>query len=215
MPQLSKDLKTGVYRTEFEIDAEEYHAIGRVTAQWAYLEHGVFAMTKAITTASKVELPTDALNTSFKRRLTAYRRAVEEFVLEPERTRLLKLHGKIANAEADRHRITHGMWEWDKNDPERISASSFRPGFEFEKFFNAARINKLADTIGTITAAMEYPEGFKSLLEDYADEDGNAAFFHISRRLHRLLKDGLNRYPPDDDQATTPENKTPQSSLKG
>lgn len=205
MPQLLKDLKSGVYRTGFDIDQEEYAAIGRVTVQWAYLEHGVFAMTKSIAEAADISLPTDALSTSFKRRLKAFRLTVEELLLDPERGRLLKLISQIENAEPDRHRITHGMWEWDETNPERINASSFRPGFEFEKTFDVRRLTKLADKIGEITAAMEYPEGFKSLLEGYADENGHVSFAGISRQQDREMSSHKAPVPQGSGKATPQE----------
>jgi hypothetical protein len=187
MPILLNDLRTGVHRTSFDIDQAEYEAIGRVTVQWAYLEHGVFAVTQSLASKAGIGLPSDALSTSFKRRLTAFRLTVEEVAAEPDRTRLLKLISQIANAEPDRHRITHGMWEWDRDNPDRISSSSFRPGFEFEKTFDAERINKLADKIGEITAALEYPEGLKSFFDGYTDENGHVSYAGISRQRHREM----------------------------
>lgn len=192
MPQISKDLKTGVCRTEFEMEEREYYAIGRVTVQWAYLEHGIFAMTLAITREAKAELPKDALSTSFNRRLGAFRKAVEQFETEPERARLLRLISQTANAQADRHKITHGLWEWDRANPERLNASSFRPSFEFEKPYDFEKVNALADRIGVISCAFEYPKGWESLFEDYTDANGIISYGSISRlgALYRHHRNG-------------------------
>jgi hypothetical protein len=189
MVNLRKDLKTGEAQIEFDLDQDELMAMGRVTAQWAYLEHGVYAVTFAMARAADVELPKDALSTSFKRRLTAMRLMIEEFETAEEQKRWASLLGKIANAEQDRHKITHAMWDWDISNPERISASSFRPGFEFEKAFDAKAMHALADRIGKISFSMEYPEGWdaaiREMLEEAMDEAGNVAFGGISRQLAR------------------------------
>ena len=180
-------MRTGVTRIDFEMDPEELHAIGRVTTQWAYLEHVVFAVTSGIAKAIEVDLPTDARSTSFKRRLSALRLLVEECVSTSDTKRVLLLISKIANAEQDRHRVTHGTWDWDRTNPERISASSFRPGYEFEKKFDATKLNKLANTIGSISFQLEYPNGFEDAFAQLLDNE-HSAFFSTSRRLHRELK---------------------------
>lgn len=212
MPRIVFDLATRTTRTDFEIDDAELIGIGRVTAQWAYLEHGIYALSFMIATSEKIDLPKDALSTSFKRRLTAFRLLVEEFFKGDEREKTLRLVSRIANAEQDRHKITHAMWEWDKEVPDRIAASSFRPGFEFEKILDAAKMNKLADEIGQINFALEYPEGIKGVFADYADADGRVAYASTSRQQSRETKAGIDRHQLDLDEATPPKDTRPRSS---
>lgn len=191
MPRLLKDLTTGVCQIEFELDESECAAIGRVTAHWAYLEHVVFSVTKGIAEVVGVNIPNDALNMSFSRRLGAMRVLVEQHAEPPERKRMERLIGMIANAEQDRHKMTHALWDWDPQNPERIHASSFRPRFEFEKSFDAASLHKLADRIGQVSFELKYPTGwddaFRETLAENADPDGNVAFFSMSRDLARML----------------------------
>lgn len=197
-----KNLKTGVSRIEFELDKEESAAIGRVTAHWAYLEHAVYSASKGISTAVGIDLPQDALSTSFKRRLTALRLLVEEFAPDQERKRMLSLVGKIANAEQDRHRVTHGLWEWDKANPERIAASSFRPGFEFEKLFDTRKLHDLADRIGEASFSLEHPDGWEAgLKETLRSDDDSVAFFHVSRQLARAWTSRKAPAPPESEEA--------------
>lgn len=188
MPQIVKNLETGEIHVDFEIDAQELHAIGRVTTQWAYLEHGVFAVTKSIAELIGTALPKDALSTAFKRRLSALRILVEEFAKDGERKRMLSLIGKIANAEQDRHKITHAMWEWDVDKPDQINATSFRPGYEFEKAFDADKMNALANRIGAISFLLQYPNGMEDVWSDYVDENGKVAYFNKSRKLYQAIK---------------------------
>jgi hypothetical protein len=205
LPIIQKDLSTGIIRTEFDIDGAELIAIGRVITQWAYLEHGVYAVTVAIASEAGARLPDDALHTSFKRRLRAMRLTVEEYFANPDKARALRLISRIANAEQDRHKITHGLWEWDRQNPERIAASSFRPGFEFEKMFDAARINKLADEIGTISFELEYPGGMEEVFLSHADEKGHVSFASRSRRQVRELKARRDRGQSGNDPAKPQE----------
>ncbi|HEY0164082.1 MAG TPA: hypothetical protein VGB39_01785, partial [Sphingomicrobium sp.] len=193
MPLIKIDLQTQTKRTEFDIDDAELTAIGRVTVQWAYLEHGVFAVTLQMSHGAEMDLPKDALHASFKRRLRALHLLVEEQTTGEDRTRLLRLLGQIANAEQDRHKITHGMWEWDKENPERIAASSFRPGYEFEKTFDAERINKLADNIGQINFALEYPGGMTEVWDSWKNADGQIAYGSTTRQQSRETKAQIDR----------------------
>lgn len=212
MPRISKNLETGECQTAFELSPHEYYAIGRVTAHWAYLEHGVYAVTRDICESVEAPLPLDALSPAFKRRLSAFRLAIEQYIAEPDKTKLLRLHSQIANAEQDRHKITHAMWDWDKSNPDRISASSFRPGFEFEKSFDAERIEALADRIARITFAIEYPEGLDGYLANLVDEDGHFAYGGISRQMFLAMKGQKGQSLQDAEQPTPQEGKPPQSS---
>lgn len=191
MPRISKNLKTGVCQIEFELDEAEYAAMGRVTAHWAYLEHVILSETKAIADSLKVELPNDALNMSFTRRLGALRILGAQHAEEIERRRIESLIGRIANAEQDRHKMTHALWGWDLANPERINASSFRPRLEFEKNFDAAALHRLADQLGQISFALQYPKGwdtaFAEALASTADAEGNVAFFSMSRDFARRV----------------------------
>jgi len=191
MPIIQKDLTTGIGKIEFELEADEYIAIGRVMTQWAYLEHGIFAISVELSNAAKISIPEDANSTSFRRRLNTLRSLVAEYGTEDEKNRFHKLIGKITNAEQDRHKIAHAMWDWNPANPDKINASSFRPKYEFEKAYNAEKMNSLADRIGEISFALEYPEGwneaFAQLLSEHTDEDGKVAFASISRRHHRNL----------------------------
>lgn len=212
MPSISKNLETGECQTAFELSPHEYYAIGRVTAHWAYLEHGVYAVTKDICENVSAPLPQDALSAAFKRRLSAFRLAVEQYIAEPDKTKLLRLHSQIANAEQDRHKITHAMWDWDKSNPDRVSASSFRPGFEFEKSFDAEKIEALADRIARITFAIEYPEGLDGYLHSLTDEDGHFAYAGISRQMLQAMKAQKGQNPQNAGQPKPPKSKHPQPS---
>lgn len=179
----------GRYSFSFDLDEKELWAIGHVSVQWAYLEHLVYAHTKAIADACKINLPSDALSTSFKRRLTAFLKIIRLCAPENQAERLEKIVSKIANLEQDRHKIVHGLWNYDEKDPDKILASSFRPNFEFEKRFDLAKIDELARRIGAVSFDLTYPNGiddhYKALEESMAE---GGTYAHISRGLLRQMK---------------------------
>jgi hypothetical protein len=191
MPLLQKNLKTGIGQIEFELDEAEYAAIGRVTAQWAYLEHVVYTVSSELIGLLGVPSPKELKSPSFTKRLgvlTQLSRLIEE---EAIKKRLERLVSRIANAEQDRHKLTHGLWDWDPANPEMLNASSFRPGYEFDKRYDAASLQLLADRIAQISFCLEYPEGwdgaFAQMLAASTDANGQTAFASVSRRLVRQV----------------------------
>lgn len=189
MPRVMKDLKTGECQTDFELDETEFCAIGRIAVHWAYLEHGVYAVSQSIAKMVGVELGVDALSTSFSRRLRSLRDLVEAYAVPEERKRMIRLIDQIANVQQDRHKVIHGMWEVDPKDPERLNASSFRPKFEFEKGYDAAKLHELASRIGRISFALEYPGGYdQAVRERFEGQPDGAAVGYMSRDFLRMLK---------------------------
>lgn len=203
MPLIQKDFLTGRTYTTFELDPREFAAIGRVTTHWAYLEHGVYAVSYALCQTANIPLPDEVVNLSFKRRLRALFDIIHEiFSDETEKSRLLKIHSQIARVEHERHKLTHGLWAWSMEDPDKLTASSFRPKVEFEEPFDVEKMEELAVQIGEINFQLEYPEGLLSFFQDHIGEDGNVAYFGTSRTLHRAMTGKL---PPDHPMMQKPE----------
>jgi hypothetical protein len=158
-------------RLQPELTEKEVLALGYVTCQWAFLEHALFVDTLERAARLKSPIPTDVKNTSFARRLRAWRSLTQgSRVRKVERERLSRLHNKIANLEKKRHQITHGLWSWDYKAPHRLTAYSFRPNVQFIAPFDADKIWHLGDKIGEVNFAFVYPGGkahaYKALLKD-------------------------------------------------
>lgn len=202
---LKTTAKTPVYMIDNELDIKELAAIGSVTVQWAHLEHMLLVRTMQLATDAKVSLPEDANKLSFAKRLRAWRVLVQQTVKKKsERERLLSLHQRIASAEDDRHKITHGLWEYDRRNPHSLTASSFRTPFAFEKSFDLVRLVKLFQTIAAINFEMHFPKGPKSLERpsSFASREFLQAFSAIDPPSPRHL------------QATPPKRKAPRSTSK-
>ena len=107
----------------------EVAAIGIMTIQWAYLEHMLLIATAELVDKANVAMPSEAMSISFERRVNAFRTLIKDTVTDSwKRTQLLSLATKITNIQNDRHRVTHGLWEWypsnpvktDRRDPKAI-----------------------------------------------------------------------------------------------
>lgn len=198
MFSLVQDLKTNAVFFSPDFTDAELAAIGEITSQWAFLEHVIYAHCEKIAEAAGAELPSEVTSFSFTRRRRAWRIMIEELVLEPEKTRLLKLVSKVANAEQDRHKITHGIWEWDVEDPDKIKASCEREPFQFEKDFKVDALTTLAQRIGEVSASIMFPNGMTDFYSMFADENGFVSYAGIPRSLARDWKAAKSQNPPDD-----------------
>src|SRR5262249_43529712 len=117
-----------------DLTQDEVTAVGYVTTQWAFLEHVILVDTIRLAHKLKIQVPNDASNLSFTRRLRAWRTLVQQSrQRKSTKERLLKLASQFANAENKGHQITHGLWQWQVSSPHRLTPYSFRPTVEFSE----------------------------------------------------------------------------------
>jgi hypothetical protein len=136
----------------------EVAAIGVMTIQWAYLEHMLLIATAELVDKANVAMPSEAMSISFERRVNAFRTLIKDTVTDSwKRTQLLSLATKITNIQNDRHRVTHGLWEWYPSNPVKLRLYSFRPQFYFDTNFDLDRLAKLCDRLGEINYELTHP----------------------------------------------------------
>lgn len=206
MVSIRNDLRTGRVSLSPDLDDKELHTIGLVTAQWALLEDVILSHCQVICERAKAPPPADCTQLSFRRRRKAWQLLVKQHIAEPEQTRLLKIAEDIATLEKDRHKITHGVWDWSYEDPDSVTVSSTREPHVFEKKFDAKSLHELADRIGTASAAIVYPKGEESFFSAMVDDDGNCAIAP-SRSFVRSLSADHSLDPQDD---TKPKPQLPR-----
>ncbi len=147
----------------------EVAAIGVITIQWAYLEHMLLIRTAQLVNKAGLSMPYDARSGSFSRRLDAWREIIKATVKDNwQRRRLLSLATRVANIEQDRHKITHGLWQWYPTKPTKLRVYSFRLPHTFDDNFDHERLARLADRIGEINFELTHPprRGLKKLEPD-------------------------------------------------
>ena len=81
---------------------------------------------------------------------------------------MARLYSVIANLEAKRHQITHGLWSWDVKTPHKLVAYSFRPNVGFAEHFDAEKIRLLGDRIGEVNLSFIYPGGKRHAYKEWA-----------------------------------------------
>ena len=157
--RVTKRLDPGAnWQIEPELTPEELQIVGLITVQWAHLEHCLYVRTHQLTETVKLETPEDAKSLSFANRLRAFRDLAK--ALEKEEGAVVeKLADRIANAEDQRHKITHGMWDWEHTNPEILAAYSFREPYEYEHPFDLEELKRLADRIGELLFDLSFPNG--------------------------------------------------------
>jgi hypothetical protein len=151
------------WQIEPDLTPEELQAIGLITVQWAHLEHSLLVRTFFLAESTNVDMPKDATNTSFAKRLRAFRDLAKSIGDEDEKAAIEKLADHIANAEDQRHKITHGMWDWDEANPEKLAAYSFRKPFEYEHPFDLKKLHKLADRLGELLFELSFQNGLSDV----------------------------------------------------
>lgn len=168
---VSFDPKKGsAHRIESDLREKELAAIGYVTVQWAYLEHAILSQTLRIAENNKAPVDDKAFSLSFENRRTAWRKSIEQHVTDAtERKALLKLCSKVASLETRRHRLTHGLWGWERDDPETLRAYSFRPRVTFDVNFDFDGLMELGFRIGEVNFQLTFPGGEKEASQSAAD----------------------------------------------
>lgn len=205
---VSLSLNGSPHYTVPELTEREMTAVGYVTSQWAFLEHALFIDTIERAAKLKTGIPKDAKNKSFSRRLRAWHSLIQEAkrIRPAAKQKLAKLHSRIANLEAQRHQVTHGLWAWNAKKPHKLISYSFRPEVEFEEPYDFKKIFQLGDRIGAVTFTLIYPGGKAHAYREMARRGS-----YVSRsallEMHERASGSL-----DLPQATLPKRKGPLPS---
>jgi hypothetical protein len=163
----------------FELTERELAAIGEVTVQWAYLEDQIFEMTLALAEALGAASPDKAPHFSFSRRLGYLKDLLKTAVCTDEEFRQgqFRLIHRIERLAVDRHRVTHGLWDWD-GDPYTPIVSSRKPKHEFTERFDFEKLVRLIERISEINFELTFPDGVsdEDRPQSYMSRQAAAAF---------------------------------------
>lgn len=107
-----------VDRYEILLDCKEFAAIGMAVVHWSLLENAILQATLGIAEELELGVPDDVHQDSFRRRLAAYRKLVEQIPCDNAREYHRTLVQRISNANGQRQTLVHGVWDYDSADPD-------------------------------------------------------------------------------------------------
>ncbi len=180
-----------------DLDIKELAAIGFVTVQWGSLENTIYEYTKVICQSVHINIPEHAESDSFKRRFKLFRRLVNEYAPQEEKDRIAPFLSMVDQLKVDRHKVTHGLWDWEQSNPNKLRSSSNRGRFSFEKGFNIDKLVELATRIGEAHYGIAYPNGKEDVYATKITATEGEPSYGISRHLARILSGQTDHLPPE------------------
>lgn len=167
------------HRLDFELTPQELSLIGDITAKWAFLEHSIFVSSLDIANQAGIVPPSEVTNNSFKKRYGEWKRLVRTYAPEDKANQFKALFGRIAIAEKSRHKVTHGLWNYNPVFPNRLELKSLRSPHEFSIAFDIEALSGLATELARIAFLLNYPNGPEQFYEEGVRD--NEIFISASR----------------------------------
>lgn len=146
-------------RIGLPLSPRELEAIGYITAQWAMLEHYVFAHTIYACTVANISPPKEAYSVAIRSRLRAWSTVVCNHLpddhYKKDASTLVK---QIIKLKLKRHRVSHALWSWDdeRQPEEEITTQSFLPAGKFKWDLDEKRLTRLGHEIAETNAQLEF-----------------------------------------------------------
>jgi hypothetical protein len=162
----------------FDLSKDELGLIGFATVHWAYLEHRLLMATIEIADELKLVVPKNATQNGFNKRLAAFREIVGGIPEEKERDRFLKIASQVSKENGFRQKLIHGIWSYDRTNPEVLHVEVSRSNNPPKAFFRADVIRRFCVRVGELSFQLTYPEGYTS--ERLAMDRDDQAYFSRS-----------------------------------
>jgi hypothetical protein len=160
-----------------DLTDEELFAIGRVTASFAFVEHAILVDSLAIVHRYHIKpFPERILSVSFDQRLEIWRRLVRDNRKGVARKKMLNIAKRMRQLQRDRNRITHGLWSWEYSSPGMVTASTFKPNFEFTEPFDFKKLLAVSEALGEISFSLTFPKGKAQAWKSFVQNRENTGF---------------------------------------
>ncbi|OXJ32693.1 hypothetical protein CFB82_20125 [Burkholderia sp. HI2714] len=180
---MSDDDGMMVYDVELS-DRETFH-IGRIIALWGALEHELFVqtlMTFDLGTGELEKLPKKMNGIQFTETLDLWKERVVG-AAEGKRREVLELqYERICFFQEFRHALVHGMWDWSKSDPGRITSVRINKRVVRRVHFTADDLEQFNLALQRINFRIRYPGGTADFAREAAEQG-----HYVSRRAVALL----------------------------
>lgn len=168
------------WRLTLELTEQEYAALGRVSAQWAFLEHLVHWVTERMLQAlgeARDEINSD----SFRQRNRLFRELSNRMLANDSNLdRLIALIDEAGSLQGERQRLVHGLLDWDQENPDALLVTTRKNPGQRPWRITTDDINAVADKIAALNAK----------LHSFPEENVFATISNgVSRNLARRSKD--------------------------
>jgi hypothetical protein len=167
---------------------DEICFIGKIVAHWGAIEHEIFRQTLQTfdTQESEVaELPKAMNNLSFTKVLELWDERVVAHAEEPRRSVLEKQKDKIESYQDYRNALVHGMWDWERGQPEVVTTTRIRKKEIITTKFNEGDLNDFYTELAQINLYLRYPGGMEDIFKERAEQ----GFYINEAALRRLARD--------------------------
>jgi hypothetical protein len=148
------------YAFGVELLERELISIGRIVALWGSLEHEIFCQTLVcFDITSPSQLPKEMNNMHSSSVLKLWDRHVVSKATGKRRQVLQDQCKKIRHYYDFRNALVHGMLDWSKDKPAKITATRIRRSEVIKTHFTADDLEDLASELETINFNVRYPGG--------------------------------------------------------
>ena len=170
------------YRYDVELSDRETMLVGKIVALWGALEYEVFWQTLLTYADQDGEVPAAMCNPQFSTVLDLWKTRVADASDENRAEVLQRQFTKIKHMLQYRHALVHGMWDWSKESPEKISTVRVSKKQLITTHFTAESLADFYDALGSINFKVRYPIGRENLVHERANGGG-----YFSRRAMAII----------------------------
>ncbi|MGN6660840.1 MAG: hypothetical protein ACTHKN_17795 [Achromobacter mucicolens] len=170
-----------------ELTDKEAYLIGKIVAAWASLEHEVFEQTlqtyvPAIEREELSKLPKEMNNIQFTGVLRLWKERVVDQAKSKRRKTLEGVYEGILKRVEYRKAIVHGMWNWSRDNSDRITSTRVVGKQVISVHFDADVLYSLMTDLQEINFDLRYPRG----QAEFAMQMGRDGL-RISRRFAAIM----------------------------
>jgi hypothetical protein len=170
---------------------DELFFIGKIVAHWGSIEHEIFIQTLQtfdVQEPELAELPKAMNNMSFSKVLELWHERVVAHTEEPKRAVLEKQKNKIESYQDYRNALVHGMWDWERGQPEVVITTRIRKKEVITTKFNGGDLNDFYTELAQINLYIRYPGGMGDIFKERAEQGfyvNEAAIRRMSREKNK------------------------------
>ncbi|HEY5174625.1 MAG TPA: hypothetical protein VII95_03565 [Terriglobales bacterium] len=159
------------YEIDVELSDRELLSIGKIVALWGSLEYEIFCQTlMCFGDMPHSQLPEEMNNMHFSQVLALWETHVVNNAVGKRKEVLQEQYKSIRHYDDFRNALVHGMWNWSKAAPEKITATRIRKKEVRSTHFTADDLASFASVLATINFQIRYPGGREEYAKAMAEQ---------------------------------------------